>query len=179
MAHHKGVEDEVAQQHADAENEDGAVRSEHSCGRMGKVIEVHRPCHEPVEQGHEHAGHDRKDDALLRVGVLALSRFLHFAGGYSVADDGDHDQRDTEEEHHRITLRCADVVHYHAKHQREADSQRERHGEARYRGRGGEQYVGSVENDASEYHTEDAGDVRLGKVCQEMTSLGAETAHCE
>ena len=177
-AHGVGVEGEVAQQHADREDEDRRIGRQHAGRRGREVVEVHRRRDEPVEERHQHARHDGQYDAFAVLGrrVAALA---HAPRGDAVADNCDNDERNAQEEHDGIAFRRSDVVDDDAQHQRESHAQREGHRKPGQRYRGREQDVRGVEDHAAQHDAADASPFGLREVFEEGTALGPDASHRE
>ena len=77
--HHEGVEEEVAEEHSERENEDGCIWSSLSCCRSCEVVEVHGSCDESVEECHEDTCYNCEDDTLLAVLLLFFIVLLYLA----------------------------------------------------------------------------------------------------
>ena len=169
-AHGVGVEGEVAQQHADREDEDRRIGRQHAGRRGREVVEVHRRRDEPVEERHQHARHDGQYDAFAVLGrrVAALA---HAPRGDAVADDCDNDERNAQEKHDGIAFRRSDVVDDDAQHQRESHAQREGHRKPGQRYRGREQDVRGVEDHAAQHDAADASPFGRREVFEEGTAL--------
>ena len=173
MLHGQRVEEEVAEEDAHGEEEEGGVgRGLAGLGLM-EVVQVHGYRYESVEERHQHAGQDGQDDALA---VGAAGAALLAARCQSVDDDGHHDERYSGEEQGGIALGLSEIVDDDSEHQGQAYAYREGYAHAGQRDGGREQDVGGIEDDAADDGADDGGSRHLAQVGHKTAAFAADAA---
>ena len=176
--HHPRIEDEVARQHAQREDEDRRIGRQHARRRILEMIQIHRSRDEAVEERHQHAGHDRQRDALAELRTLRTAA-LHPLRGDAVADDRRNDQRHAQKQDDGIAFGRTHVVDDDAQHQCQSDTQRKGDRQPRHGHRRREQDVRGIEDHAAQHDAPHAARIGLRQIGQERTPLGADAAHGE
>ena len=174
--HRDGVEQEIADENSDGEDEYGRIGCHFAGCGGGKIVQIHGSGHEPVEECHDDAGRNRDENAFGREFAFFG---LGFLVGESVHDDRCGDEQYPEENEGRVAFGRAEIIYHYAQYQCEPYT----HGKSYRHAAEGDgcrkQDVRCVEYHAAHECREEVACVCLCKVCEETAPLRPETAQRE